>query len=142
MDSTAPSIVVERKVCMNNFASQILHLDMFQRGKRSCESKKRRKKAHKEKNASKLKQTLEPPAAEPGYDPKLHKPVELSPELTCKFTMRPSEFSPLPVGIVESEHDSTSETEYATQVAKSNLLNVRMKQTLIQLIGLCCLILL
>ena len=31
---------------MNIFASQMLHLDMFQRGKRSHESKKRRKKAH------------------------------------------------------------------------------------------------
>lgn len=60
MDSTAASIVVERKVCMNNFASQILHLDMFQREKRSRESKKRRKKAYKEKkNASKLKLQLE-----------------------------------------------------------------------------------
>jgi len=37
-----------------------------------------------------------------------YKPVELPPELVSKFAMHPSEFSPLPVGIVEA--DTTDES--------------------------------
>ena len=40
------------------------------------------------------------------------------PELPCKFTMRPSEFSPLPVGVIEDASKDESDTETVLPVAK------------------------
>jgi len=92
---------------------------MFQRirrsRRRSREARKKRKKDFRQKMyANKFKQTLKPTNAEKYYDPSKHKQIELSPELACKFTMRPSEFSPLPVGNIESDHDSLSDGETPT----------------------------
>jgi len=49
------------------------------------------------------------------FDPSIHKPIE---GFACKFTMHPSEFSPLPVGVVQSDHESDHEIEYSTPKPK------------------------
>ena len=109
---------------------------------------KRRKKIHVAKrNAIKFKpgldteprESTEPPAADSAEPPENagsksycsykvanfnQKSTELLPE---KFTMRPSEFSPLPVGIVESDPETKSDSECSLPVAKKRKLNTAAK---------------
>ena len=84
-------------------------IDKFQRGKRSHETiKKRRKKLHVAK--VEMKYRAEPDPAEPelptgseaccrnnvatSYNYRKYRAIELPPELVSKFSMHPSEFSP------------------------------------------------
>ena len=111
---------------------------------------KRRKKVHAKKiNVLKHKQgteLLEPaksqfdrqesnnhksinkPTELPPKDNKLEnthkwKPIKLSTDLASRFTMRPSEFSPLPVGPVENDPETESDTDCAISGAKKVMLN-------------------